>query len=140
MAAWASCLDAESRTGRVRVLIWQGAAELVQPHQPLEYPDGNKDAFNFLRPLIGYGPESMYVAYNPFYQPELTQVEKRNASPDRSHNETWDSLVITGVLGLAVYLAIFGSVIYYGLEMAGPGAQYPPAQPVPGPVPGGWYR
>lgn len=112
-------LDADSRTGRVRVLIWKGAAELVQPHQPLEYPDGSKDTFNFLRPLIGYGPESMYVAYNPFYQPELTQVEKRNASPDRSHNETWDSLVITGGLGLALYLAIFGSVIYYALKWLG---------------------
>ncbi len=112
-------LDAESRTGRVRVLIWKGAAELVQPHDPIKYPDGSTDTFNFLRPLIGYGPESMYVAYNPFYQPELTQVEKRNASPDRSHNETWDSLVITGVLGLVFYLAIFGSIIYYALRWLG---------------------
>ncbi len=85
-------LDAESRTGQVRTLIWQGASELVQPHAPLDYPNGQQDVFNFLRPLIGYGPESMYVAYNRFYQPELTLVEKRNASPDRSHNETWDSL------------------------------------------------
>jgi len=79
-------LDADSRTGRVRTLIWQGAAELVSPHEPLEYPDGRQDPFNILRPLIGYGPEGMYVAYNRFYPPELTQVEKRNASPDRSHN------------------------------------------------------
>jgi O-antigen ligase/tetratricopeptide (TPR) repeat protein len=114
-------LDAESRTGRVRTLIWEGAAELVSPHQPLEYPDGHKDTFNFLRPLIGYGPESMYVAYNPFYPPELTQVERRNASPDRSHNETWDSLVITGVLGLAAYLFLFGSVLYYGFKWLGMG-------------------
>jgi tetratricopeptide (TPR) repeat protein len=112
-------LDAESRTGRVRTLIWSGASELVQPHQPLEFPDGRKDAYNAIRPLIGYGPESMYVAYNPFYPPDLTQVEKRNASPDRSHNETWDSLVITGVLGLIVYLSLFGSVIYYGLKWLG---------------------
>lgn len=112
-------LDAESRTGRVRTLIWQGAAELVQPHAPLDYPDGRKDGLNFLRPLIGYGPESMYVAYNRFYQPELTLVEKRNASPDRSHNETWDSLVITGLLGLLTYLYLFGSVIYYGLKWLG---------------------
>jgi len=112
-------LDAESRTGRVRTLIWQGASELVAPHSPLEFPDGTTDKFNFLRPLIGYGPESMYVAYNRFYQPELTQVEKRNASPDRSHNETWDSLVITGALGLIVYLALFGSVVYYGLKWLG---------------------
>jgi tetratricopeptide (TPR) repeat protein len=112
-------LDAESRTGRVRTLIWSGASELVQPHKPLEFPDGRKDAYNAIRPLIGYGPESMYVAYNPFYPPELTQVEKRNASPDRSHNETWDSLVITGVLGLIAYLALFGSVIYFGLKWLG---------------------
>jgi tetratricopeptide (TPR) repeat protein/O-antigen ligase len=112
-------LDTDSRTGRVRTLIWEGAADLVLPHEPLEYPDGHKDPFNFLRPLIGYGPESMYVAYNPFYPPELTQVEKRNASPDRSHNETWDSLVITGVFGLVAYLTLFGAIFYYGLKWLG---------------------
>jgi len=112
-------LDAESRTGRVRALIWQGAAELVLPHDPIEYPDGSEDRMNIIRPLIGYGPESMYVAYNPFYPPELTQVEKRNASPDRSHNETWDALVTSGILGLIVYLALFGSVIFYGSKWLG---------------------
>ena len=112
-------LNAESDTGRVRVLIWQGAAELVAPHQPLEYPDGREDPFNALRSLIGYGPESMYVAFNPFYPPELGQIEKRNATPDRSHNETWDSLVTTGVLGLAVYLVLFAVVFYYGLKWLG---------------------
>ncbi len=112
-------LDAESRTGRVRALIWQGAAELVLPHDPIEYPDGSEDRMNTIRPLIGYGPESMYVAYNPFYPPELTQVEKRNASPDRSHNETWDALVTSGILGLIVYLALFGSVIFYGTKWLG---------------------
>lgn len=112
-------LDVESRTGKVRTLIWGGASELVRPHAPLEYPDGSSDKLNFIRPLIGYGPESMYVAFNPFYPPELTQVEKRNASPDRSHNETWDSLVVTGVMGLLIYLSLFGSIIYYGLKWLG---------------------
>jgi len=112
-------LNAESRTGQVRTLIWKGASELVQPHTPLEFPDGSVDKFNILRPLIGYGPESMYVAYNHFYPPALTLVERRNASPDRSHNETWDSLVITGVLGLIVYLTLFGSLLYYGLKWLG---------------------
>ena len=103
-----SLLDPESRTGQVRTLIWQGAAELVLPHEPLQTPDGQSDPYNAFRPLIGYGPESMYVAYNRFYPPELTLVEKRNAFPDRSHNETWDALVITGLLGLAVYLSLLG--------------------------------
>ena len=36
---------------------------------------------------------------NRFYPPDLAHVEARNASPDRSHNETFDSLAITGLLG-----------------------------------------
>ena len=112
-------LDDQSRTGQVRVLIWEGAAKLVAPHDPIEFPDGKKDPFNALRTIVGYGPESMYVAYNPFYPPKLGTIEKRNASPDRSHNETWDTLVTTGVLGLLVYLALFASVFYYGLKWLG---------------------
>lgn len=109
-------LDAESNSALVRKYIWEGAAKLVSLHDPLEFPDGTTDRFNLLRPLVGYGPESMYVAYNKFYVPDLAIVEKRNASPDRSHNETWDSLVITGVLGIAVYLTVFSAVFYYGFR------------------------
>lgn len=112
-------LDSESRTGRVRTLIWQGSAELAMPHEPLSYPDGREDPWNALRPLIGYGPESMYVAYNRFYPPELALVEKRTASPDRAHNETWDSLVMNGVAGLITYLFLFGSLVYFGLKWLG---------------------
>jgi O-antigen ligase len=112
-------LEADVDTGRVRVLIWESAAEMAAPHSPLEYPDGRKDALNALRPLIGYGPESMYVAFNPFYPPELAHWERRNASPDRSHNETWDALVMTGIIGLVVYLILFGTVFFYGLKWLG---------------------
>ncbi|HSM56351.1 MAG TPA: hypothetical protein VK879_09380 [Candidatus Sulfomarinibacteraceae bacterium] len=112
-------LDAEQETGRVRVLIWEGALELIQPHDPLVYPDGEEDSFNFLRPLIGYGPESMYVAYNRFYVPELATVEARNASPDRSHNETFDALIITGLIGFLVWQALYVSVFYYGFRWLG---------------------
>ncbi|MFW6042397.1 MAG: hypothetical protein ACOC9C_01815 [Chloroflexota bacterium] len=112
-------LDAEQNTGRVRVLIWEGALELIQPHEPLAYPDGEEDSFNFLRPLIGYGPESMYVAYNRFYIPELATVEARNASPDRSHNETFDALIITGLAGFLVWQALYVSVFYYGFRWLG---------------------
>ena len=107
-------------TGRVRVLIWQGVVELIAPHAPLNFPpDMHPDAVNPLRPIVGYGPESMWVAYNRFYQPELAQIEKRNASPDRSHNETFDSLVRTGILGFAAYLWLFVSIFYYVLRWLG---------------------
>jgi tetratricopeptide (TPR) repeat protein len=111
--------DTEERTSRVRILIWQGASELVLPHEPLDFPDGSQDTFNLFRPLIGYGPESMHVAYNKYFPPELARIENRNASPDRSHNETWDALVTTGGLGLISYLVLFGAVFYYALQWLG---------------------
>jgi tetratricopeptide (TPR) repeat protein len=115
----------ESGTGKVRVLIWEGAVDMITPHDPLSYPTADlddpliTDKLNFLRPLIGYGPESMYVAYNPFYPSDLAHFERRNASPDRSHNETFDALVITGAVGLVGYMVLFGSIFYFGLKWLG---------------------
>jgi tetratricopeptide (TPR) repeat protein len=112
-------LNADSNSALVRKYIWEGAVKLVSIHAPLQFPDGSTDRFNFLRPIVGYGPESMYVAYNEFYIPALGSVERRNASPDRSHNETWDSMVTTGVLGLLVYIALYTTVFYFGLKWLG---------------------
>ncbi len=112
-------LDKEQNTSIVRLLIWRGAIELILPHPPLEKPDGSKDWMNWARPLIGYGPESMYVAYNRFYQSDLAHHEARNASPDRSHNETFDSLVITGLLGFVIYMWVFASAFYFGFKWLG---------------------
>lgn len=114
-----TALSLESTTAKVRRYIWQGAVEMISPHEPIEFPDGRKDPFNPIRPLVGYGPESMYVAYNSFYPPDLAHVEKRNASPDRSHNETLDSLVITGWLGFATWQALYGSLFYLGFRWLG---------------------
>ena len=111
--------DFEGGTGKVRALIWEGMADLVLPHEPIQYPDGHPDPFNLIRPLVGYGPESVYVAYNGFYPPLLGHYESRTASPDRSHNETLDSLAITGLLGLTAYLWVFLGVFYYGFKWLG---------------------
>jgi tetratricopeptide (TPR) repeat protein len=100
-----SFLETESGTGKVRVLIWEGAITLIKAEP--------------LRTLIGWGPESMYVAYNRFYPPDLAHYEARNASPDRSHNETYDSLVITGVLGFFAYWTVFYTFFYFALNLLG---------------------
>lgn len=107
------------KSGRVRVLIWEGVVDLLRPHAPLTYPDGRTDPFNWLRPILGYGPESMYTAYNRFYPPELATVEARNASPDRSHNETFDTLVITGLVGLLAWQLLYLSVIHFAFRYLG---------------------
>jgi tetratricopeptide (TPR) repeat protein len=115
----ASLLESEGGTGKVRSLIWEGAVKLVTPHDPIQFPDGSQDNLNALRPIIGYGPESMYVAYNRFYPPDLAHYEARNASPDRSHNETWDSFVNTGAVGFVLEQFLFLSVFFYALKFIG---------------------
>ncbi|HEY4690025.1 MAG TPA: hypothetical protein VIK33_11990 [Anaerolineae bacterium] len=111
--------ESESGTGKVRSLIWQGTVELILPHEPIAFPDGARDPLNPIRLLIGYGPESMYVAYNRFYPPDLAHYEARNASPDRSHNETWDSLAITGGIGFVAEQFLFLSVFFFALKFIG---------------------
>lgn len=97
--------ETQSGTGKVRLLIWQGTVDLVGSDP--------------MRAVVGWGPESMHVAYNPFYPPELANYEARNASPDRSHNEAFDALVTTGFLGLGAYLLLFSSVFFLGLRWLG---------------------
>lgn len=111
--------ETDEGTGKVRVLIWEGASQMILPHAPVAYPDGTPDPLNALRPLFGYGPEAMWVAYNPFYPPDLAHYEARNASPDRSHNETFDALIITGAWGFLAYVILFGSIFYWTLRWLG---------------------
>lgn len=91
-------LEVNSGTGLVRRLIWfgdehaGGAVELITD--------------NPVRMFIGWGPESMFVAFNPYYPPLLTSVESRGASPDRAHQAILDELVTKGVIGLASYLFV----------------------------------
>lgn len=109
-------------TGKVRVLIWDAAMRLVAPHPPLGIPGDEAappDKFNLVRPFIGYGPESMFNAFAYAYPPELAYVESRGSSADRSHNETMDSLVITGVLGFLAFYFLMISLFYYALSWLG---------------------
>lgn len=96
--------------GAGRVLHWGAIIDLVK-----------SDAS---RALIGYGPESLLVALLPHYPPELARYAGK-ALPDHAHNDAFDALAMTGLVGLAVYLFLFGSVFYYGLKglnlIAGPG-------------------
>jgi tetratricopeptide (TPR) repeat protein len=92
-------------TGKVRVLIWEGTLNLLKADP--------------LRTVIGYGPETMQLMYGPYYPVDLVHYEGRNILPDRSHNETFDVLVNTGVVGFIVYMFLFGSIFYYGIKWLG---------------------
>ncbi|MEI7644761.1 MAG: hypothetical protein WCJ55_10815 [Chloroflexales bacterium] len=102
--------EVDSGTGLVRRLIWAGDAH-----------GGGAIALiasNPLRSLIGWGPESMFVAFNPFFPPSLSNVEARGASPDRSHEAILDELVTKGVVGLASYIFLLISFFVLATRLA----------------------
>jgi Tfp pilus assembly protein PilF len=53
----------------------------------------------------------MFVAFNPFYPPDLTAVEARGASPDRSHQALLDEAVTRGLLGLVSFFFLLFSAL-----------------------------
>lgn len=117
-----SQISTSDRTGQVRVYIWDAAMDLVAPHNPLGVKDDDfapLDSFNFIRPLVGYGPESMFNAFAYVYPPGLAHVEARGSSADRSHNETMDSLVITGWLGFVAFYTLVVMIFYYAIRWLG---------------------
>jgi O-antigen ligase len=87
-----------------RVLIWQGVMAMATAS-----PE---------RALLGYGPESMGAVFFQYYPPELYPLEEGKVV-DRAHNQIFDALATTGLLGLAAYLLLFGSLFYYGLKGLG---------------------
>jgi len=96
-------------TGDVRMKIWLGD----------EHGKGTIGLItsNPLRTVIGWGPESMFVAYNAFYPPSLAHIESRSASPDRSHEAFLDELVNKGLLGLLSYLALIITALLSGFSL-----------------------
>lgn len=104
---------------RARVLVWEGALRLIRSAPALVVPGRGPDPRASLRPLIGYGPETLQAVYGAVYDSEFARIERRNPDitaegtsvfstriPDRSHNEVLDSLVMGGLLGLCAYLLL----------------------------------
>jgi len=115
-------LTEEGGTRKVRTLIWEGVLNLISPHSPLGIPDGPDepwDNLNVIRPLFGYGPESMFNAFARVYPNELAHVEARGSSADRSHNETFDFLATMGIFGFVAYYLFIFSLFYYLLKAVG---------------------
>ncbi|MGB2874285.1 MAG: O-antigen ligase family protein [Gaiellaceae bacterium] len=106
----------ESGTGRIRLLIWRGSLDLAV-HRPVAGPES--DHYRWVRPLLGYGPETLAYAYGQVFQPELLVLEGRGSIPDRAHSALLDALVMNGVLGLVAYLLVFNLFFAIALERLG---------------------
>lgn len=119
LSSFGHIFDAEAGTGRIRSLLWDGMSRLAAPHAPLNFPNRTTDSLNFIRPLVGYGPETIRYTFESYYNPEMFSLEARDIVYDHSHNEFWDSLALNGILGMLAEYGFFLALIYFGLKWVG---------------------
>lgn len=110
-------MDLESGTNKVRLLLWFGddvgrGASGILTADPL-------------RLIIGYGPESIALAYYPYYPPALAYYEMRGNIPDRTHNQFLDTLLTTGLLGLFAYLLVIVVFLWLGIKLLRQAQRFP---------------
>lgn len=98
-------LSNAASTVKVRLLIWQGSIDLL--------------AARPTRAIFGYGPDTLDLAYAPFYPPQIAEYEGRVSIPDRAHNDIFDALIMVGIAGCAAELLLFGTTFYWILRRLG---------------------
>ena len=107
-------LAAGTGTEWVRLFIWQGTLELIRSNPNIGF---TPDPLRPVRPLIGYGPETMGIVFPQVYPYGLAYVESREAMADRAHNELLDLVVTTGVVGLLAFLLLMGCFFYHATSL-----------------------
>ncbi len=62
------------------------------------------------KPIFGWGPDNFLVAWDKYYNFKLATYGETWL--DRAHNQLLDVLVMQGIFGLLIYLALFGFIFY----------------------------
>jgi O-antigen ligase len=87
-----------------RLLFWEGAWQLF--------------ASDPVRAVVGWGPETLRLVYPAVTPPGLARLYPGLAL-DRTHNETFDLLLTTGLVGLGFHVALVLAVVHAGLTALG---------------------
>lgn len=83
----------EAGSPAARLTIWRATAPLLAA-----------------RPLLGYGPDTMYLTFQEVFPPELVYYQGRHLAVDRAHNVWLDLGMSAGLLGLAAFASLLLSV------------------------------
>lgn len=76
---------------------------------PLRFPDGTDDPYHVLRPVVGYGPETLSGVLAHQYSPRGADPKREN----RFHNQIWDLWASIGVVGIFAFHAVFVLTFFY---------------------------
>src|SRR3989339_695109 len=93
----AQIYETEGGGGKVRLLIWESAIDILKSSPQ--------------RLAFGHGLESLFPLYQKHIPSSFGRYEG-SSIPDHSHNDTFDMLITSGILGLLEYLSIISMLIY----------------------------
>jgi len=94
-------------SGGARLDLWQEVANLMWVHPSVGF---SSDPISILRPVVGYGPETMSFVFQGLYSEQLGD------GWDRAHNDYLNQLVASGLLGLLTYLLVIGLFFWHGFR------------------------
>ncbi len=96
-----------------RGAVWRAGLQAIT-HLTSLGPDA--DPASSLRPVVGYGPETVTFVLNRVLPPPQDLDLVLGEFWDRSHNALLDRLLTTGLLGLAAYLGLLAGVLIVTLR------------------------
>lgn len=100
----------------IRLDYWAAAVRIMTSHEPISIAKGESDHRHWLRPLIGYGPETVEGVLDSEYTYPGTDFSVRT---DRLHNlilDNWLTLGTAGVAGLTTCLVLAFFEVYRRLR------------------------
>jgi hypothetical protein len=109
--------EAYDATQLFRERVWGDALVIGREWPFLADIHDVSDRFASLRPLVGYGLESLETLERLRSDAALRQIDPRPV--DRAHNDWLDTLLTTGWLGVVARVALWGSVWLVALRRLG---------------------
>jgi O-antigen ligase len=80
---------ADTSTGSIRLLVWQGTGQIIAHH-----------------PLIGTGPGTFAYSFLPYRPTAMNNTTEWNFLYNEAHNQTLNQAATTGIPGLLIWLTL----------------------------------
>ena len=102
----------------LRTELWKRAPAIMLAREPLPYPTGGSDAFHFLRPYLGYGPETVENVL-PRWWIFPADANTSTGLQFRFHNLGWDLWFGLGAFGLIGFVSFLQALFYLAYQRLG---------------------
>lgn len=112
-------VNLQAGTGAERAAAWGVAVQASQFSKNVEDNEGSRDPMAAIRFLVGYGPENVEPACRIYRSTDFNRLLEGVTFFDRLHNDIWDTLITTGLFGLAAYLGLTSLIVYHGCRWLG---------------------